>query len=53
MGSTSVWDVVPRKEDLCPYRKSIPGRPARSLVTVLNELSRLVYIGLRAPKMFI
>jgi hypothetical protein len=31
------------KKSLCPCRESYPGRPARSLVTNLTELSRLLY----------
>jgi len=29
----------------CPYTEPIPGLPARSLVTILSELSRLMCLG--------
>jgi hypothetical protein len=33
--------VAERKKEFCPCRESNPGRPARSLVTILTELSQL------------
>jgi hypothetical protein len=35
------YDAVGKKRIPCPCRESNPGRPARRLVTILTELSRL------------
>jgi len=38
-------DAMVKRKILCPCRESNPGRPARSLVTVLTELRRLPCAG--------
>jgi hypothetical protein len=41
MGPRAGVDDVAKTEDACPCRETNPGRPSRSLVTILTELSWL------------
>jgi hypothetical protein len=43
-GWDSGMDAVAKRRILCPFRESNPGRPVQSLVTILTELSRLLFI---------
>jgi len=45
--SRSGRDGEEKKSHHCPCRDFNPGRPARSLVTVLTDLHRLVVLGIR------
>jgi len=42
MGPRAGLDAVAKRKIICPCQESKPGHPARSLVTVLTELSHLL-----------
>jgi hypothetical protein len=42
VGPRAGLDAVAKRKTLYPCRDSNPGRPVRSLVTILTELSRLL-----------
>jgi hypothetical protein len=42
VGLRTGLDVMANEKSSCPYRESNPCRPARSLVTMLTEISRLL-----------
>jgi hypothetical protein len=49
--SRSGMEAVAKKKNPCPYRESKPGPPARSLVTILTEIFRLLHIICKTQKL--
>jgi hypothetical protein len=47
VGPRAALDAVGKRRNPSPFRESNPGRPVRSLVTILTELTRLRHIKVK------